>query len=538
MIKRSFLSLIKILIVCAVLLPACKNKTKTTLVTKDSLVKVTAQEMGIPGNFSAQTNLKFDSTIIKTFLDNFPKFKPFEKDITTFYKERKYAYAWYDDKGLIEPASNLYNRIMNISDEGVTDSVPYKNIFKALMDTVTDADKIAPNIELMLTAQYLAYAKKVWQGLSEKQSLAAEWFLPRKKLTSQQLLDSLVSGKNFLENSPVYKQYNLLKNYLKKYNELKAQGNFEAIKADKKTYKLKDSSATILAIRERLLLLGDLAVSNNTSFFDSTLLKAVKNFERRLGYTEDGIINTALIAEMNYPIEKRIEQIMVNMERSRWIPVKLDSDYLLVNIPEYKLHVFEHGSLVFSMNVVVGKDQHKTVIFNGEMKYIVFSPYWNIPASIIKNEIIPGIKKNPNYLVQHNMEWNGGRIRQKPGPNNSLGKVKFLFPNSHNIYLHDSPAKSLFKEDNRAFSHGCIRLADAKKLAEYLLRNDTSWNDAKITAAMNKGTEEYVTLKKTIPVLISYFTAWVDSQGKLNFRKDIYKNDSRLAQMMIEKPSI
>jgi murein L,D-transpeptidase YcbB/YkuD len=136
------------------------------------------------------------------------------------------------------------------------------------------------------------------------------------------------------------------------------------------------------------------------------------------------------------------------------------------------------------------------------------------------------------------MEWNGGSVRQKPGPNNSLGLVKFLFPNSHSIYLHDSPAKSLFNEDKRAFSHGCIRLAEPKKLAKYLLRNDPNWDEAKITTAMNKKVEQYVTLKNTIPVFIAYFTAWVDRQGKLNFRNDVYKRDSRLAKLILENPEL
>ena len=226
------------------------------------------------------------------------------------------------------------------------------------------------------------------------------------------------------------------------------------------------------------------------------------------------------------------------MERSRWVPEAIEKDYLLINIPAYKLYVFENDSLAFDMNVVVGKSQNKTVIFNGDMKYIVMSPYWNVPYSILKNEVLPGIKRNRNYLTRHNMEWNGNSVRQKPGPNNSLGLVKFLFPNSHSIYLHDTPSKSLFNETNRAFSHGCIRLAEPKKLAVYLLRNDPKWTEEAITAAMNAGKEQYVTLTKTIPVFISYFTAWVGNDGKLNLRKDVYNRDSRLAEMILEKPSI
>ena len=196
---------------------------------------------------------------------------------------------------------------------------------------------------------------------------------------------------------------------------------------------------------------------------------------------------------------------------------------------------YREGQAPFISDVVVGKDVHKTVVFSGMMKYIVFSPYWNVPKSIVKKEIEPGLAKNSNYLEEHDMERNGGQIRQKPGPKNSLGLVKFLFPNSNNIYLHDSPAKALFNRENRAFSHGCIRVAKAKELAYTILKDDKAWPQAKIDKAMNAGTEKWVTLKTKIPVFIGYFTAWVDSDGTVHFYDDIYKRDDRLAEMIFEK---
>jgi len=520
------------------LFTSCNNTVEKTSTNKDTIPKLSAIEMGVQGNFSAQQTLKFDSTLVEIFLDSFPQFKIFEKEISRFYINRNYAYAWYDGNGMIEPAHNLFNRIQNISEEGVPDVVPYKDRFVNLIDSAVGNDSASPVLELMLTSQYFAYAKQVWHGLDEKESLATGWYLPRKKITSQQLLDSMLTGKNSLENSSVFKQYSLLKEYLKKYNLIKEKGLLATIKADKKSYQLSDSSESIGAIRERLFLLGDLVNNNVSDRFDTTLQDAVKKLQRRLGYKEDGKINTTLLAEMNTPIDKRIEQILVNMERCRWVPVQLKSNYLLVNIPEYKLHVYNQDTIAFSMNVVVGKDQNKTVVFNGEMKYVVFSPYWNIPASILKKETLPAIRRNSNYLSKHNMEWNGGNVRQKPGANNSLGLVKFLFPNSHSIYLHDTPAKSLFNEDKRAFSHGCIRLAEPTKLATYLLKDDSNWNDEKIMAAMNNGVEKYVTLTNTVPVFIAYFTAWVDRDGQLNFRNDVYKRDSRLAEMILKKPTI
>jgi L,D-transpeptidase YcbB len=511
----------------------CNDAGEKTIPAKDS-TPVSIKDASIPGSFSTQTTLKFDSSALPAFLDSFAAFKVFEKDITSFYQSRKYAYAWFDENGLVEPANNLYNRIMNIDEEGLPDKIPYKEKFTQLLET---ADKPSAALDLMLTSEYLSYAKYAWQGIGDKEVKELEWLLPRKKISYTQLLDSLSANKITL-NQPVYRQYALLKTALKTMKELKNSNRLPLIKTDKKKLQEGDSLAVIADIRTWLFVMGDLADDNKSSLFDSSLTVAVKSVQKRHGLKDDGIIGAGVIAEMNYPLEKRIQTIMVNMERSRWVPEAVEKDYLLINIPAYKLYAFENDHIAFDMNVVVGKSQHKTVIFNGDLKYIVMSPYWNVPYSILKNEVLPGIKRNPNYLARHNMEWNGNSVRQKPGPNNSLGLVKFLFPNSHSIYLHDTPSKSLFNETNRAFSHGCIRLAEPKKLAVYLLRNDPKWNEEAITTAMNAGKEQYVTLTKTIPVFIAYFTAWVDRDGKLNLRKDVYNRDSRLAEMILEKPSI
>ena len=239
--------------------------------------------------------------------------------------------------------------------------------------------------------------------------------------------------------------------------------------------------------------------------------------------------------------ESHSQQILVNLERMRWMPAQDDSNHIFVNIPDYKMYVYDSSKLRFSMNVIVGKTATSTTIFSGNLKYVVFSPYWNVPYSIVKNEIAPGMKRSGSYLSRHNMEVIGkGKdglpvIRQNPGGSNSLGRVKFLFPNSYDIYFHDTPNKGLFGSTNRNFSHGCIRLSEPKKLAQYLLRNDTAWNEEKIDSAMHLSKEKSITLKKQVPVTLAYFTAWVDEKGLLNFRRDIYKHDSVLAARLFVK---
>lgn len=499
-------------------------------------------DITIPGGFSAQTQLYFDSAALQRFLEQYPVFKAFQSDLEKFYSQRNYAYAWYDEKGMIEQAGNLYNRIINISEEGLPGKLPYLNTFRQMMDSLQGMDESSkPDTqkELMLTAQYFVYARVAWQGMTEKESRSLEWFLPRKKVNLPQLMDSLLSeGDSLFVYEPVYRQYGLLKQQLKKYRDIEAMGEWAEIKTERKTYKPRDSSTVVEAIRKRLYLLGDINSDNHSLVYDEELINGIKSFQQRVGIKQDGIMGPAFFKEINYPIGKRIEQIIVNMERSRWLPQEPVGYYLAVNIPAFSLLAYHGDSLLWTMKVVVGKAIHETAVFYGELKYVVFSPYWNVPPGIMKNEVLPAIRRNPNYLERQNMEWNGNSVRQKPGPNNALGLVKFLFPNSYNIYLHDSPAKSLFELDKRAFSHGCIRVSRAWDLTKWLLRDYPEWTDEKLEAAMHAGKERFFTLKETVPVFITYFTSWVDRKGKINFREDVYKRDSRLAKMIMENPRI
>ena len=279
-------------------------------------------DRSIPGSFSSQTKIRFDSSQVKIFLDSFLKFRVFEKDIYSFYKKRKFAYAWFDANGMIEPANNLYNRIQNISEEGLPNRLLYKEAFTNLIELIATESKPSASLELMLTSQYLIYANSVWKGLKEKKMQEIEWLLPRKKISNQQLLDSL-AGTTFLENEPVYKQYPLLKAYLKKYNDLKQNNSLPIVAANKKKLQSGDSSITIGTVRQWLFTMGDIVENNGSNLFDNPLSDGIKAFQRRTGIAQDGLITQAVITEMNYPIEKRIETIIVNMERCRWVPVTI-----------------------------------------------------------------------------------------------------------------------------------------------------------------------------------------------------------------------
>jgi murein L,D-transpeptidase YcbB/YkuD len=325
-------------------------------------------------------------------------------------------------------------------------------------------------------------------------------------------------------------QSNLLQNALSRYSEIQQRGGWNKITGTKKFYQKGETSPAIKQIKERLRATGDYTISDTTSVFTEDLVPAIKRVQKQFGFKENGVVDAPLIKELNVPVEKRIRQLQVNMERFKSLPEVTQGTRLLANIPEYTLHVYEGDQLVFDMDIVVGKESTKTVIFNDEMEQIVFSPSWTLPPGIVKNEILPAMRGRKEYLWRNNYVQTGTEnglpvIKQLPGPHNSLGKVKFVFPNSYNIYFHDTPAKSLFELRKRAFSHGCIRLAEPAKLAEYLLRNSAGWTPEKIRKAMDSGNEQFVKLPSKVPVSISYFTAWVDRDGVVNFREDIYGLD-------------
>lgn len=489
--------------------------------------------------------VRIEKSEIDKFLNQYPKFLPYQENIRIFYGQRKMSFNWFDEKGIIEQADNLYNRLLKLDIEDEYD-IPYLKALDSLMNANISSRSLGIQkkikLELMLTAQYCVLSDILASQNNPDVIKEVNWKLQGEKLSYLQYVDRVLSTSPKqikVSQSPINRQYELLKIQLKKYRELEQKDRFFKIKLDKTSYKLGDSVDVVRLIKLRLIDLGDLEDSNPSPIFNIKLESAVKQFQMRHGLLEDGIVGKATLAELNVNYNQRIKQIIVNMERCMWVPENSNNDYLAVNIPEFKLHVFSNNQLQWSCKVVVGKVMNKTVVFNADLKSIVFSPYWNVPQSIVKKEILKDMRKDKNYLAKHQMEITSYRnglpeIRQKPGPLNALGKVKFLFPNSYNIYLHDTPSKSLFDEPVRAFSHGCIRVSEPFKLAQFLLRNQANWDDKSIQEAMDSGKERYVNLNDKVSVFIVYFTSFVDSEGKINFRKDIYGRDERLLDMIMD----
>jgi murein L,D-transpeptidase YcbB/YkuD len=482
-------------------------------------------------------------------MENFIKQKNISDSIArrmrSFYNTRNYQFAWFSSDGLTEQALAFWNLHDYVTTYDVDTSLRDKVLKKKMDDliaednlTVSASDKSFINTELTLTQHFIEYVLHNYEkGYVKRKEM--ERFIPVKKVDVMAYADSLLNKKHkddkYFED--VNQPYKLLKEKLATYYNIAKQGGWPQIPTQKKSMKKGVSSPVIAIIKKRLQLTGDMPGQDTTQVFDDSLELAVKTYQTRIGLTPNGVVDTALIKDLNVPAQKRVEEIVMNMGRMRWMPTTPSGQLIVVNIPEFEMHVYEGKSKAFDMDVVVGKEGHNTMMFSGNLNQIVFSPYWNVPPSIVKKEILPAIAKNPNYLADQNMEETGTEdglpvIRQKPGPTNSLGRVKFLFPNSFNIYFHDTNAKSLFSKDKRAFSHGCIRLAEPEKLADYLLRDDSQWPPEKISEAMNQDQPQTVKLKKPVPVVITYYTTWVDDNGQLNFRDDIYSHDHNLASKM------
>lgn len=511
------------------------------------------QESGYPltgrdtsiNDSNAFSELSLDSAALEEYISSHDIDGDMPGNIRAFYAGRNYHFAWFTDKGLSQEARAFWNLHNNYL-KAVKDSSLYDKALHERMDALhSDEEEMKftsaelQQTELHLTQHFFKYAKDAYEGAVDPSDL--QWHIPRKKLDVVALLDSLFqhNEKQLKAWEPVNHDYQLLKNKLKQFYSIEKRGGFIQLDLAGNAYRKGDSAGVVKVIKERLRQSGDFQENDTTHIYTRSLADAVIHAQKRLGLKPDGVVGPVTAGELNIPAKQRIEQILVNMERMKWMPDKDEAVKLVANIPDFTLQVYQDGQAKFDMKIVVGKAGHNSVVFSDKLEYVVFSPYWNIPSSIVRDEILPKMRKNTGYLWQNNMEQTGTRnglpvIRQKPGGENSLGRVKFIFPNNYNIYFHDTPAKSLFDLNDRAFSHGCIRLEQPQRLAAFLLRNNDAWTDAKISNAMYEGEEDWVKLEKTVPVYILYYTAWVDDKGEINFRKDIYGHDEEMKARMFE----
>ncbi len=517
-----------------------------------SVTTATIRDVSIT-NANSYSDLFLDSTSLENFIISQKINDSIASGLRNFYNVRNFQFAWFSSDGLTEQGRGFWSLYDYTNDHG--DSIKENKSLAIKMDTLTEADTLLIasgdssfiNTELSLTKEFLKHASafKTQAGFSDPYH-----FIPAKKSDVLQLADSILNK----QTDSAYKQsdsltggvktpYGLLKDQLRTYYSISEKGGWQPILIGIRKFKKGSSSPVVAAIKKRLLLTGELGGGDTSQVYNDSLAAAIKTYKLRNGFDSSASLSDSLIMNMNLPVTQRIEQILINMNRMMWMPDITSQQLIEVNIPEFMLNVYEGRAKAFAIKVVVGKEGANTTMFSGDLNQIVFSPYWNIPSSIVEEEILPAMKKDANYLQKHHMEIVSKKdsvpeLRQVPGNDNPLGKVKFLFPNSYDIYFHDTPAKGLFEKSKRAYSHGCIRLQDARKLANYLLKDDASWNPEKIDQAMNSGKEQYVRVKKPVPVAITYFTAWVDENGQLNFRDDIYQHDAKTREKLFGTASL
>jgi murein L,D-transpeptidase YcbB/YkuD len=485
-----------------------------------------------------------------------------------FYERRSHAPAWIKGTKPLPQISELITALQTATAEGL-DPQMYnvalldqrrQEASKGLLTKKGFEPQEAGSLDVWLTYLYMKYTSDLADGLSDLAHADPRWQIRPEKFDPAGLLESALRdnkvGASIAELMPDNSQYQALRKMLAEHRALAAKGGWPGVPAQAKL-KPGQRGPVAAAIARRLAASGDFtgAVSAGDAAYTPDLQEAVKRFQRRHGLTDDGMVTPAVAAEMNVPVDVRIRQIEMNLERWRWLPRDLGERHIIVNIPEYRLEVWDRGQVPVSMRVVVGKQDTQTPIFSDEMTHVVFSPYWNVPPNIAQGETLPEIMKDPGFLARANMEVldkNGQpinpstidvadpasyRFRQRPGAQNSLGLVKFMFPNQFNVYLHDTPADSLFARASRSFSHGCVRLENPLALAEYVLRDQQGWTREKIEEAMHAEEERTVKLKKAIPVYLGYWTARVSSDGVMQFRKDVYGIDSRLTALLADRLS-
>jgi murein L,D-transpeptidase YcbB/YkuD len=352
--------------------------------------------------------------------------------------------------------------------------------------------------------------------------------------------------------------YERLREAYVRYRDLTLSGGWPLVPGGPKLQR-EDRGARVRALRTRLAATGDLDQQQvqEADMFDEGVEQGLRRFQWRHGLVVDGVTGPETLAALNLPAEDRAWQIALNMERWRWQPADLGPRHILVNVANFALEVVEEDRVLLSLRTVVGKPYRRTPVFSAKMTYLVFSPFWHVPPGIARRDILPRIHKDAAYLSREriraflgwgseavevdtaSVDWNQieprslpYRFRQEPGPSNPLGGVKFMFPNRFNVYLHDTPSKELFDEVARTFSSGCIRVENAAELASYLLRRDSSWTPERIHNAMSAGREKTVSLPEPIAVHLRYWTTWVDRDGAVHFRDDVYQRDKMLEEAL------
>src|SRR3990172_10370589 len=465
--------------------------------------------------------------------------------IPVFYARREYVPAWMGPDGRFSQADSLIATIRDSDREGLPPDGYHLPLIESMIARVRQQrgsgepfyPDTATDLDLLLTDAFLLYGSHLLAGRVDPETLHADWIAYNPVTDLAAVLQSALDA-NTVESSlkglrPPHPGYVVLEQALMRYRNLEEKGGWPVVPPGESLRKGDRGDRTGL-LRTRITISGDLDLpdTKDAAVFDDALESAVRSFQRRHGLEPDGIVGQETLSTLAVPVEDRVRQIVLNMERWRWVPRDLGRRYLLVNIPEYKLRLYEHSEVAMEMRIVAGKIFTATPVFSGTLNYLELNPYWNIPHQIAVEEILPKARTDPGYLAKRGIrvfsswrndaaeidpatvDWNKlddrgflFKLRQDPGPRNPLWRGKFMFPNRFAVYLHDTPSTEMFRIASRDFSHGCIRREKA-----------------------------IIPLDEPIPVHILYWTAWVDDKGTVHFREDVYERDNPLAMALKEPP--
>ncbi|MGD0295550.1 MAG: L,D-transpeptidase family protein [Bryobacteraceae bacterium] len=498
-----------------------------------------------------------------------PNFSDYREHVQNFYQPSAYTPAWIRDGQPTPQALAIINLLKQADTQGL-DAEDYdgsrwadrlvrmQNPHEASQDAIFDAS---------LTVCVMRYISDCHIGKVNPQHFKFGLSVEEKKYELPTFLrERLVNGRDvnteLAHIGPPFAGYNRTLVALQQYLQLARQDSGEKLPVASKPIAPGSPYDSIPRLTHLLRLVGDLPantpIPEDSNLYQGALVDAVKSFQSRHGLKPDGRLDEQTLRNLNTPLNQRLDQLRLTLERWRWLPDRFNEPRIVVNIPEFRLRAYDNsGNPALSMNVIVGKAfHHKTPIFEKDMRFVIFRPYWNVPPSIQRSEIVPAIQKDRDYIAKKGFEvvtpagqvvtsgaitdevlaqLRAGKleVRQKPGPTNALGLVKLMFPNEYNVYLHSTPSQQLFSQTRRDFSHGCIRVEHPAELAAWVLRDKPDWDVQRAQAAMQSGKDnEQVNLTNPVPVLILYGTAIVEPSGQVHFFDDIYGYDDELKQVL------
>jgi len=495
-------------------------------------------------------------------------------DLMTLYGRRGFRPIWVNEAGVRSEADTLLALIRNARAHGLNPGRYHLAALTGLLRSGRDRLASAPvdpvqltDLELLLSDAYLVLGVHLAAGQYNPHEVDAEWYLHKNEADLVTRLNAAAESGNLLEDlrrlPPQEEDYRRLVEAYGYYRQLAVEGGWPFVAEGRKLERgMWDER--VMQVRARLRATADLSLKPAPveGTFDAELEQAVRRFQLRHGLDPDGKIGKSTLAEMNVPVEARIRQLAVNLERWRWLPRNPGHRHIRVNIADFQLQLFEADTVALTMRVVVGKTYRRTPVFSDMMTYMVVNPYWTVPTTILLNDIVPKARRNPDYLKKERIRvyegWSENapeldpaaidwskvsknrlpyRLRQDPGPGNSLGTIKFMFPNQFDVYLHDTPHHELFSRSTRAFSSGCIRIEKPLQLALYLL-DDPAWDEARLRRLIASRVETVLKVPRPILVMLVYMTAWVDEDGIVQFRQDIYERDKAIPVSLDAAPAL